>query len=388
MSRHRHMATIEIGGRRVGGGQPLFVIAEIGLNHGGSLARALSLVDAAAEAGAHAIKLQSLRANRLVAPSCPPPAHVSPGRGPTPARAVASLRDFFAEFELDESEHRAIAAHARSRGLAFMSTPFDEEMVGLLDEIGCDAYKIASGDLTHTRLIETAARTGRPLVLSTGMSELDEIAAAVASARAAGCRELALLHCVSAYPVPAGSENLLAIATLAERFDVPVGLSDHGTEPLSAVVALTLGASLYEKHVILDDGEEDIDAAVSATPGELAAIVRSSERARQAMGDGRKRCLPAEAVNRAASRRGLYATRDLASGAVVTEDDVVALRPETGINASRWNDLIGRRLSRDLRAGDAFVESDLLPGTSDVPPGKSNVLPGFSRARTTLSCIK
>jgi N,N'-diacetyllegionaminate synthase len=193
---------IEIGGRLVGSGGPLFVIAELGLNHGGSLDAALALVDAAAAAGASAVKLQTIEADRLVAESCPAPAHV----------AVASLREFFRQFELDERAHRVIAARARSHRMAFMSTPFDEPAVDMLDRVGCDALKIASGDITHRHLIERAARTGRPLVISTGMSDLKDVADALAWARSAGASQVALLHCVSAYPAPRGSENLGAIA--------------------------------------------------------------------------------------------------------------------------------------------------------------------------------
>jgi sialic acid synthase SpsE len=340
---------IEIGGWKIGSSEPLFVIAELGLNHGGSLDTALALVDAAAAAGASAIKLQTIEADRLVAEACPAPAHV----------AVASLREFFRQFELDEPAHRAIAARARSRGVAFMSTPFSEEAVDMLGRVGCDAFKIASGDITHRRLIERAARTGCPLVISTGMSDLEDIAAAVGWARAAGASQVALLHCVSAYPVPKGSENLRAIGELSRVFQVPVGLSDHTTEPLAAPLAVALGAALYERHFVLDADAAGVDAAVSATPSDLARIVLAADQARQALGHGRKTCLPAEHVNVGASRRSLYAVRALARGEVVTDDAVTALRPADGLDASRWPELIGVRLARDVRAGAVFLDTDL-----------------------------
>jgi sialic acid synthase SpsE len=340
---------IEIGGRRVGSGEPLFVVAELGLNHGGSLDAALALVDAAASAGASAVKLQTIAADRLVAENCPPPAHV----------AVASLRAFFRQFELDERAHRVVAARARSHQMAFMSTPFDEAAVGMLDGLGCDALKIASGDITHRHLIERAARTGRPLVMSTGMSDLKEVADALAWARSAGASRVVLLHCVSAYPTPRGSENLGAIAELARVFQVPVGLSDHTTEPLAAALAVALGAVIYERHFVLDAESAGVDAEVSATPGDLARIIRTAAAARQSLGHGRKTCLPAEAVNVRASRRSLYAARTLAAGDIVTEDAVVALRPAEGLDASRWPELIGVRLARDVRAGALFVDTDI-----------------------------
>lgn len=340
---------IEIGGRRVGSGEPLFVIAELGLNHGGSLDAALALVDAAASAGASAVKLQTIDADRLVAEDCPPPAHV----------AVASLREFFRRFELDERAHGVIAARARSHRMAFMSTPFDESAVDMLDRVGCDALKIASGDITHRHLIERAARTGRPLVISTGMSDLKDVADALGWARAAGAAQVALLQCVSAYPAPAGSENLAAIAELARVFQVPVGLSDHTTAPLAAPLAVALGAVIYERHFVLDAASAGVDADVSATPAGLAQIIQMAADARQALGHGRKTCMPAEAVNVRASRRSLYALTSLAAGEVVTEDVVVALRPAGGLDASRWQELIGVRLTREVRAGAVFVDSDI-----------------------------
>jgi sialic acid synthase SpsE len=335
---------IRIGHTPVGAGNPLFVIAELGLNHGGSVERALALVDAAAAAGASAIKLQTLRGSRLVAPGCPAPMHVQ----------ARSLAGFFEQFELDEAAHRAVAARARARGLAVMSTPFDLDAVDLLERVGVDAYKIASGDITFHQLIARAAATGKPLVISTGMSDLSEVASAVTCAREAGAREIALLHCVSAYPVPEGSENLRAIATLASTFDVPVGLSDHTTMLEAAIVATALGASIYERHLVADAEDDAIDRAVSSTPEELRAIIEGSERARRSLGDGVKICLDAEAGNRTASRRGLYAVRTLAPGQVLRVADMVALRPAGAADPRDWRKLTGRRVVKPIAAGDSL----------------------------------
>lgn len=340
---------MRIGGHRLSPSDPLFVIAEIGLNHSGQVDRALALVDAAAAAGASAVKLQTLAPERLVAAHCPAPAHVQ----------AASLREFFGRFVLDEAAHRAVRARAHARGVAFLSTPFDEDAVERLVRVGVDAIKIASGDLTHLALIECAARTGRPLVLSTGMSGIEEVERAVASARRAGAADIALLHCVSAYPTPLESQNLKAIATLARVFDVPVGLSDHGTEPYSAALARALGASVYEKHIVLAGDVEAIDAPVSATPDELRAIVQLARRADCALGDGVKTCSPAEAVNVTASRRGLYAGRRLRAGTRLAAADILALRPAGSLGADRYHDLLGAVLVRDLESGDPFNESDL-----------------------------
>jgi sialic acid synthase SpsE len=279
--------------------------------------------------------------------------------------SAPSLRAFFERYELDEDAHRAVAARARAHGLAFVSTPFDEDAVALLERVGCDAYKIASGDITHLRLIDCAAATGRPLIISTGMSEQAEVARALDCARAAGATAIALLHCVSAYPVPAGEENLRAIATLASRFDVPVGLSDHSKESFSAVVAVALGASVYERHLVADPADEAIDAPVSASPGELAEIVRTAARVQRALGDGRRTCGRSEQGNRMASRRGLYASRDLAPGAPLCSADLVALRPEGAVPASSWAGVLGRCLEQPLAEG-APLPAGVLEGLEEA----------------------
>lgn len=339
----------EIGRQAIGPDAPVFVIAEIGLNHGGSPARALEMVDAAAAAGASAVKLQTIVADRLVAASCPPPAHVE----------TASLQAFFARFELDLSAHRAVVDRARHHRLAVLSTPFSEEVLPMLEALDLDAYKIASGDLTYHRLISAVARTGRPLILSTGMSSLVEVRNAVDAARRAGADALAVLHCVSAYPVPASSQNLRAISTLATVLELPVGLSDHGADTSAAVPAVALGSCIYERHLVLNDDADAVDRAVSSTPGELQTAIAAMEHTRIALGDGRKVCQPAERVNVRASRRGLYASRPLRAGHRVNHDDLVALRPATDLAPGAATMLVGSVLGRNVDAGTPIHTSDL-----------------------------
>jgi sialic acid synthase SpsE len=345
----REVPRLRIGDRVVGPGEALFVIAEIGLNHGGSVDRALALVDAAAAAGASAVKVQTLVASELVAPLAPGPTHVH----------ADSLRDFFATFELDEDAHHAIAACARAHGLAFIATPLSERAVGVLERVGVDAYKIASGDLTWTGLIEACARTAKPVILSTGMATIDETASALACAQRSGASGVAVLHCVSAYPVPPGGENLRAIATLADAFHVPVGLSDHGADTFAVPIAVAFGASLYERHLVLAPDDGSVDAAVSSSPGGLAEAVRTAARAAACLGSGQKACSAAEAANLTPSRRGLYAARTLAAGAIVTAEDVIALRPASALPLDRLPDLLGATLTRDLAAGMPFLATDL-----------------------------
>jgi sialic acid synthase SpsE len=333
----------------VGGSRPLFTIAEIGLNHGGSVERALALVDAAASAGVSAIKLQVLTARELVGPSSVAPAHVN----------VPSLQAFFATFELSEADYRTVVARARARGLGVIATPLSLAAVDMLERVGIDAFKIASGDITWDQLLHRAAATKKPLVISTGMASLSEVAHALAVARIGGAGGVALLHCTSAYPVPRGDENLRAIAAMRTAFGVPVGLSDHGADFFAVPIAVALGASLYERHIVLDAQDGSIDAPVSSTPDGFQAIVALAARTQLALGRGVKVCGEAEAGNLVASRRSLCAVRPLVAGHVVEPGDLIALRPATGV-APVWEPaLIGTRLRRDVAAGSPFLETDL-----------------------------
>lgn len=340
-----------IAGQPIDTTAPPFVIAEIGLNHGGSPERALALVDAAAVAGASAVKLQTLDAALLVAPDAPAPAHVS----------AASMVEFFRAFELDEAAHRLVIARARARGLAVLATPFSEPAVAMLGRLGVDAFKIASGDVTCARLIRACGATGRPLVLSTGMSTLDEVARARRWALDAGAGGVALLHCVSSYPVAPGTENLRGIATLAETFGGAVGLSDHAPDASALPLVVALGASLYERHLMLAAGDGAIDAAVSSTPGDLARAIQEARRAWMALGTGTRRMNDIECRNRVPSRRALYARCALPAGHALAADDIVALRPAIGWPAEDEELLIGRVLARPVNAGLAFTAAALVP---------------------------
>ena len=325
------------------------MIAEIGLNHGGSVERALALVDAAATAGASAVKLQTLVAADLVAPSCPAPAHVD----------AASLVDFFAAFELSEASHARIAVRARGHGLALIATPLSLAAVDLLERIGVDAYKIASGDVTWPQLIRRCAQTRKPLVISTGMASVSETGGAVATARLADATDLALLHCVSAYPVPEGGENLRAIATLEDTFRVPVGLSDHGVDESAVPLAVAMGASLYERHLALEEDDLAVDAAVSSPPARFAALVDAARRAAAALGSGDKACSAVEEMNLLPSRRALYAARSLEIGHVVQAGDLIALRPAVGLEPRQHAAIVGRVLTRDVAVGTPFLGRDI-----------------------------
>ncbi|HET9372545.1 MAG TPA: N-acetylneuraminate synthase family protein [Vicinamibacterales bacterium] len=344
----RERPFIEIAGRRIAADVPPYVVAEIGLNHGGSLDQAIALVGAAAGSGAHAVKLQTLIAAELVSAACPAPAHVG----------AASLVDFFAQFEIDEAGHHAVVRRARDLGLAVIATPLSEPAVDLLERVGVDAFKIASGDLTWDALIARCASTGRPLIISTGLATLAEAAHAVDVARRHGAERVALLHCVSAYPVPRGSENLAAIGRLAE-LGVPVGLSDHGGDAFAFPIAVALGASIYERHLVLSDDHDAVDRAVSSTPQELADAIEQARRAWTALGSGDKACLAAEAPNLLPSRRSLHAARDLTAGCVLAAQDLVVIRPASGLPPAALPDVVGRPLAAAIDAGQPLLARHL-----------------------------
>lgn len=333
-------------------GDPPFFIAEAGVNHDGDIEKALRLVDAAADAAADAVKFQTFRADSLAAADAPKAAYQKERDG-----EVTSQREMLRRLELSEDGFARIAARCAERGIRFLSTPFDAESADLLVRLGVGMLKLPSGELTNHPLLAHAARTGRPLLVSTGMSDLAEVDAAVAAVRAAGCRDLALLHCVSQYPAPAAAANLKAMGTMRARYGVPVGYSDHTEGTAVAVAAAALGAEVLEKHFTLDRGAPGPDHAMSLEPRELKDLVRAVRAARAALGDGEKRPQPCELELRTVARRGLVYARPLKAGAVLAEADLAAKRPAVGLQPSELPHVVGRRLRED-RPADAPVRPE------------------------------
>lgn len=345
---------VRIGARPVGPGHPCLVVAELGVNHDGELERGLALVDAAAAAGADAVKVQTFSADRVASAAAPKPAYQ---RERVPE--AESQQELLRRLELSVDDHRALARRARERGVLFLSTPFDEDGADLLEELDVPAFKVASPDLTNTPLVLHLARKGRPLILSTGMAYLAEVEDAVAAVRAAGNDRIVVLQCVSAYPADPADANLRAMATLAEALGVPVGYSDHTTGTATAVAAAALGACLLEKHLTLDRTLPGPDHAASLEPDELARLVAAVREAESALGDGVKEPRPAEAELRLLARRSLAAARDLAAGEVLAPEMLTALRPGTGIPPGRLDEVTGRVLARPVRGGELLDPLDL-----------------------------
>jgi len=341
---------IAIADRAIGEDAPCFVIAEAGVNHNGEPALAHALIDAAAAAGADAVKFQTFHAERLALASAPKAAYQERS-GP----AGESQFDMLRRLELPDQEVRALATHCREKGILFLSSPFDEDSADFLEALGMPAFKVPSGELTNSPFLRHLAAKGRPLIVSTGMADMAEVEVAVEAVRAAGDPPLALLHCVSNYPADPADCNLRAIGALARAFGVPVGWSDHTVGIDIAVAAVALGAAILEKHFTTDRALPGPDHRASLQPGELADMVTAVRRVESALGTGVKRPAAGEAGTADVARKSLVAVRDLAAGTVIAATDLTARRPGTGIPPSRQGDLLGRRLKVNVAVGDLLT---------------------------------
>jgi N-acetylneuraminate synthase len=337
--------TVTIAGRPVGPGHPPYVIAELSGNHNGDIGRALALIDAAKDAGADAVKLQTYTADTMTLDHDGPAFRIS--GGPWAGR---HLYELYREAHTPWEWHEALFARARQIGITCFSTPFDATSVAFLERFDPPAYKIASFEAVDLALIRTVAATGRPLVISTGMADAGEIEEAIAAARAGGCRQLVLLHCVSGYPSDPADANLRTIPDLAARSGCVAGLSDHSLGIVVAIAAVALGAAVIEKHITLARADGGPDAAFSLEPDELKALVEGCRTAWRALG---RVCYERKESERGNEvfRRSLFVVRDIAEGEPITADNVRAIRPGIGLSPKHLDRVIGRRAARPLRRG-------------------------------------
>jgi N-acetylneuraminate synthase len=326
------------------------VIAEAGVNHNGSLDVALRLVDAAAKAGADVVKFQTFKSEQVVSPAAPKADYQVQTTG-----AAESQLEMVKKLELPPEAFSKIERRCRQHGIVFMSSPFDKGSVDLLENLDVVAFKIGSGELTNLPFLAYVAAKGRPLILSTGMSNLSEVASAVAAVRAVGNRELVILHCVSNYPAAPSSINLRAMRTLEKEFEVPVGYSDHTEGIAVPLAAVSLGACIIEKHFTLDRTWPGPDHRASLEPGDLAEMIRGIRTVQEALGDGIKQPAAEELSTAAVARRSLVAACDLQAGTILSDAMVAIRRPGTGLPPSALPLLIGRRLRQDLAAGELFT---------------------------------
>jgi N-acetylneuraminate synthase len=343
-----------IGARRVGSKHSCFVVAEAGVNHNGELQKALEMVDVAASAGADAIKYQTFQADELASPEAPKAGYQAEATG-----SKESQLEMLRRLQLAPDAHRALLARCQQRGIQFLSSPFDEASADFLEELGVPAFKVPSGELTNLPFLRYLAQKGRPLIVSTGMSDMGEVAAAVAAVREAGGRDLALLQCVSRYPADPTEANLKAMATLRERFGVPVGFSDHTLGVEVSLAAVALGAAVIEKHFTLNRRLPGPDHAASLEPPELELLVRGIRTVEAALGSGEKVPAPAEQETARVARKSLVAVRDIPAGTTLAQEHIAVRRPGTGLPPSQLPAVLGRRTCVPVSAG-AVITLEML----------------------------
>ncbi len=322
-----------------------FIIAEMSGNHNQSLDKALAIVDAAAAAGAHAIKLQTYTADTLTMPgvyTINDPASLWKGR---------DLYDLYREAHTPWEWHAAIYARAKARNILCFSTPFDETAVDFLETLNNPIYKIASFEINHIPLLKKVAQTGKPVIMSTGASTLEEIEAAVKALKENGCTDLTLLKCTSTYPASPENSNLLTIPDMQERFGCKAGLSDHTMGIGVALAAVALGAVVIEKHFCLSRAEGGVDSAFSMEPQEMSLLVEEAARVRLAMGQVFYAVLPAEQNSRI-FKRSIYACADIKAGTPFTTANVKVIRPAAGLHPGKWEWLLTQRAGKDFKKGE------------------------------------
>ncbi len=346
---------LEIAERRIGFAYEPYIVAELSANHNGKLARALAIMEAAKEAGADAVKLQTYTADRLTLDYDGPDFCIKGGLWDG-----RKLYDLYREAALPLDWHETLFAKGRELGITVFSSPFDDYAVDLLEELDAPAYKIASFELVDLGLIRKVAATGKPLIISTGMADLEEIGEALTAAYGAGCTQIILLHCISAYPAPTEDTNLRVIEDLRQRFGLMVGLSDHSMGTTIAVAAVALGAPFIEKHFTLDRSDGGLDSAFSLERAELKELVSSSKRAWRALGHVCYRRSAGEKGN-VIFRRSIYVVEDILAGDCLTERNIRSIRPGYGLAPKHLPDVLGRRAIRDLPRGTALSWADLVP---------------------------
>ena len=339
-----------IGDRKVGVGCGVYLIAEIGRNHNADMELAKRMIDAAVAAGADAVKFQSFKAESLLIKELPKVSHIR-----ETAEAAKSAYESTEEVELRPENHKLLSDYAREKGVPFLSTPEDHSMVRLLDELNVPAFKIASLDIAYLDLIEAVAATGKPVILSTGMSTIGEVERALQTLERHGVENVVVLHCTSNYPPQYADVNLRAMQTIARAFDVPVGYSDHTPSVGVSIAAAALGACVVERHFTLDKNLPGPDQRLSLTPEEFKLMADEIRSVEQALGSAVKRPVPAEMEMRRLHRRRLVAARDLAPGEPLAREDIACKCSEFGLDPEHLSFLLGRKLARGLAKDAPFT---------------------------------
>jgi N-acetylneuraminate synthase len=339
---------ITIDGRKIGPDFPPYIIAELSANHNGDINRAFQIMEEAKKAGADAIKLQTYTHETITMDSDSEEFQIHGGLwdGQT-------LYELYKGAHMPWEWHQPLFEKAKELGITIFSSPFDFTAVDLLEELDAPAYKIASFEVIDLPLIKRVAQTGKPMIISTGMANEEEIAEAIKTAKDNGCQELVVLHCVSGYPAPADQYNLRTIADIAQRFDVLSGLSDHTIDNATAVTSVALGACLIEKHVTMDRNGGGADDSFSLEPPELQALCQDTKTAWQALGKVNYERTEAEKGN-VKFRRSLYVVKDIKAGEELTADNVRSIRPGFGLAPKHYEAVLGQKATEDIKKGTAL----------------------------------
>ncbi|WP_202593488.1 pseudaminic acid synthase [Tolumonas lignilytica] len=339
---------MNINGRLIGEGQKPYIIAELSGNHNGDLNRALALVDAAAAAGADAIKLQTYTADTMTL-NC----------DSDDFKIKGGLWDGYSLYQLYQTAHTPWEWHqplferANSLGITIFSTPFDETAVDFLEKLHSPAYKVASFEMTDLPLLRYIAKTGKPVIISTGLASLDEIKLSIDTLKTSGCEQILLMHCISGYPTPIEQANLKTIPDLAKKFNVTVGLSDHTLGTLVSTVSIALGAVAIEKHFTLARSDGGPDASFSIEPTELKQLCNDCNSAWQSLGFANYSLKDAEKDN-LRFRRSIYVVKDIKAGESLTPDNIRRIRPGFGLSPSEYENVLGKKASCDIKAGTSL----------------------------------
>jgi len=336
---------ITIDGTKIGPNYKPYIIAELSANHNGNIEKALKSIEVAAECGADAIKMQSYSPDTMTIDCDKDDFQIEGGLWDG-----YNLYDLYKWAQTPFEWHQQLFDKAKEVGITLFSTPFDETAVELLEQLNTPAYKVASFEITDLPLIKRIAQTGKPMIISTGMANFEEISDAINTAKENGCTELVVLHCISAYPAPIEQSNLATIAEISKKFNVISGLSDHTLGTVVSVTSIALGACLIEKHFILDKNDKGPDSEFSLEPHELSRLVKETKAAHQAIGIASFERKPIESESMK-FRRSLYFVTDIKQGEIITEQHVRKIRPGFGLSPKYLQQIIGQEVNQDISRG-------------------------------------
>lgn len=340
---------------KIGGKNSVFVVAEAGVNHNGDMSLARELIDLSKEAGADIVKFQNFLADELATPSGPSADYIK-----RESPEEKSWYELLKKLELTREATKNLIDHCKAKNIVFLSTPYDKKSADILDELGVPMFKIASTDTTNLPFIEYVAKKGKPMIVSTGLSTLEEVKEAVEACRRGGNDQIIIMQCTSNYPASIEAANIKVIDTYRKELDVLVGYSDHTNGELCAILAVGQGAVIFEKHFTKDKNLPGPDQHASVSPEELKNYIDTIHDAFVALGDGVKRITPEEEGTKSRMQKSITSTRAIKKGETISRSDVRLRRPATGIPPKRLNEVIGKKATRDIKANIPIKEDDII----------------------------